>query len=565
MMNEIKTLKGGTFLNRYVIRLKLTARTPFHIGSGLQTEREGLVDDNKINKEHKKLKVNAVAVDGNGSAYIPGSTLRGALRDWLRHGNAGMTEKMAGVSADDIATSSDLERIFGTQHNEGKLEVWDAYCTSRVDEQDDNNGQMCFWNKKRMTYVAKSVAINPETGTAEDGKLYNYELVPAGAQFSATFSAQNLSPREAELICAVLNGFDHEENPIAIGAMTKLDFGRFKVEDFAIYRLDQNNMGDWRNKAQDNAEMRAGYDLLVDEAFDLEKINKAEFNKLKAATLPEPIDASIHREEWTLNLETPLVVRSGGRFVWKNADKKKTRNYRMEFNWMLTDKEGWHHVSDLYHSVEIKDRKIVPYYHIPSSSVRGALRAWTIEHLLKREHWDIEKYLKPLKASVLENKTDDQKRLDPILDLFGFAIEGTDKAVTKEYTKAGRLTINVHPFSTISVRPAVDGNNWDKHAANVFGPTNASRHIKPRNPLDRITQAAKEGGLHNNLEFSKDQKLILEIKILSLKDFDKQLLARWEKEINAGQILLGGLSGIGRGRVKVLERKETISKEAQNG
>jgi len=55
---------------------------------------------------------------------------------------------------------------------------------------------------------------------------------------------------------------------------------------------------------------------------------------------------------------------------------------------MLTDKEGWHHVSDLYHSVEIKDRKIVPYYHIPSSSVRGALRAWTIEHLLKREHWD---------------------------------------------------------------------------------------------------------------------------------------------------------------------------------
>jgi len=113
--------------------------------------------------------------------------LRGALRDWLRHGNAGMTEKMAGVSADDIATSSDLERIFGTQHNEGKLEVWDAYCTSRVDEQDDNNGQMCFWNKKRMTYVAKSVAINPETGTAEDGKLYNYELVPAGAQFSAIF------------------------------------------------------------------------------------------------------------------------------------------------------------------------------------------------------------------------------------------------------------------------------------------------------------------------------------------------------------------------------------------
>jgi len=119
---------------------------------------------------------------------------------------------------------------------------------------------------------------------------------------------------------------------------------------------------------------------------------------------------------------------------------------------------------------------------------------------------------------------------------------------------------------TISVRPAVDGNNWDKHAAKCIWPDKClAPHQTPQYPLDRITQAAKEGGLHNNLEFSKDQKLILEIKILSLKDFDKQLLARWEKEINAGQILLGGLSGIGRGRVKVLERKETISKEAQNG
>jgi len=197
MMNEIKTLKGGEFLNRYVIRFKLTALTPFHIGSGLQTEREGLVDDNKNSKEHKQLKINAVAVDGDGRAYIPGSTLRGALRDWLRQGNIGMTEELEkpparkkmdyqrnGKATDqekDAAiirfiteNASDLERIFGTQHNEGKLEVWDAYCTTSVDEQDDVNGQMCFWDKKRMTYVAKSVAINHETGTAEDGKLYNY-------------------------------------------------------------------------------------------------------------------------------------------------------------------------------------------------------------------------------------------------------------------------------------------------------------------------------------------------------------------------------------------------------
>ena len=110
-------------------------------------------------------------------------------------------------------------------------------------------------------------------------KNHNYELVPKGASFTATFSAQNLSPREAGLVCAVLNGFKHADNPIAIGAMTKLDFGRFEVGDFKIYRLDQCNKGDWRTKAQDEAEMRAGYDLLVDDAFDLEKINETEFEK----------------------------------------------------------------------------------------------------------------------------------------------------------------------------------------------------------------------------------------------------------------------------------------------
>jgi CRISPR/Cas system CSM-associated protein Csm3 (group 7 of RAMP superfamily) len=561
-----KALKGGTFLNRYVIRLALTALTPFHIGSGQQTERDGLVDEKKNNK---KLKVNAVVTDGNERAYIPGSTLRGALRDWLRQGNAGMTEKMDGDSADDIAKSSDLERIFGTQHNEGKLEVWDAYCTTSVDEQDDVNGQMCFWNKKRMTYVAKSVTINPETGTAEDGKLYNYELVPKGASFTVTFSAQNLGTREVELVCAVLNGFEHEDNPIAIGAMTKLDYGRFKIGDFEIYcynHMDEANKRKWREIAVDSKETRAGYDLLIDPAFDLKKINKADFDKLKASKLPEPKPVSILREEWTLKLETPLVVRSGGHFVWKNAASKKTRNYRMEFDWKETDKiikknGEWHHVSDLYHSVEIlwneKDNcyELKPYYHIPSSSVRGALRNWTIKHLLSREWWDIED---KLKEGSLNTKP---QYLDNILTLFGFAIDSAEKQITEAYTRSGRLIIEVAPFlydaeKPIEVapflydaeKPKVDG-EWNNAASNNYGPKNAQRHVKPQNPLDRITHAAKDSGLHHNLEFSKEQKLVIKIKIIKPNEFDKKLLGYWKDDVLSGMIRLGGLASVGRGRL----------------
>lgn len=599
MTDEIKQLKGGRFLSRYVIKAKLTALTPFHIGDGSMREPEGMVDEKKNNKQ---LKCNAVVTDGNGKAYIPGSSLRGALRDWLRQGYENMTENLYSEDAkkemakirdnkelkpeqkDDAIVSfikdnsSALERIFGTQLNEGKLEVWDAYCTSKINTDTDKNGQMCFWNKDRMTYVAKSVAIDPETGTAEDGKLYNYELVPAGATFDATFSAQNLSLEEAKLLLAVLKeGFKKEDNdnPITLGAMTKLDFGRFVIAEPEIYRLDKNTLDKWRDKATKTENKCAGYDLIVDKDFALS--NDA-LTELSTVVLPASKTIATHKETWTLNLETPLVVRSGGHFVWKNAEKKKTRNYWMEFNWMLTDKEGWHHVSDLYHSVEIKENQIVPYYHIPSSSVRGALRAWTIEHLLKREHWDIEKYLKPLTADALKNKTADLIRLEPILDLFGFAVEGTDKAITKEFTKAGRLKIIVDRFEATDEKPCVDG-DWASNGIKTFGPENAKRHVKPRNPLDRITHAAKDSGLHHNLEFSEGQKFKITFKIRKAKtseqheeakiseecDFDKKLLKKWREEINAGIIRIGGLTGIGRGRVSVQDQQSNTQKEAQNG
>lgn len=546
MTQQLRQLKGGKFSNRYVIRARLASQTPFHIGDGSTIPRKGMIDD----ETKKEFLINAVVTDGNNRAYIPGSTLRGALRDWLRQGNKGMTENMNGNSENDIKISSELERIFGTQHNEGKLEVWDAYFTTPVNTATDTNGQMCYWDNGRMTFVAKSVAINPATGTAEKGKLYNYELVPAGAEFAATFSAQNLSPEEVDILMAVLNGFNDETNPIVIGAMTKLDFGRFKIDISEIYCLD--DIGKWRELAKTDNRKRAGYDLIIDKQFDMNKNMPERFSKLCKAKLPDPVAANIHSETWNLNLETPLVIRSGGHFVWKNADKKKTRNYRMEFNWMQTEKTGdFHHVSDLYHSVEIQDKKIVPYYHIPSSSVRGVLRAWTIEHLLKRDYWDIEKHLKSLKEDDLKNKSDNLKKLEPILDLFGFAVEGTDKAVTKKFTKAGRLKIIVDRFTSTAEIPSVDG-DWVNN--NNFGPANARRHVKPRNPLDRITQAAKDSGLHHNLEFSEGQAFNVTFKIRNAKTeeqrkFDEMLLIKWREEINAGMIRVGGLTGIGRGRL----------------
>jgi hypothetical protein len=221
-------------------------------------------------------------------------------------------------------------------------------------------------------------------------------------------------------------------------------------------------------------------------------------------------------------------------------------------------------VGDLYHSLEIKGDKVAPYYHVPSSSVRGSLRAWTIEHLLPKDWWNIEDKLK--KSDFPNNNP---VYLDNILNLFGFAIEGAKKEISEKYTRSGRLTIRVGCFDFDQAMPSVDGADWNLSATNDFGPNNVARHIKPRNPLDRITHAAKEGGLHNFLEFSKGQKLHLTIEVRKSDKaeqdlFDQKLLKRWESEINSGVIRFGGLTGIGRGRAKVISRTITNQKKGGN-
>ena len=562
--------KGGKFINRYLIKTTLTALSSFHIGDGKTTTRKGMTD-----KEREKLKINAIVTDAHGKAYIPGSSLRGAMRDWLRQAYEAMSENLDDETAkekiNDIRNSlkeqkekdkellafiiekvSTLDRVFGTQYNEGKLEVWDAYCASEVVTPTKDDGLWCGWDKDRLTYVAKSVAINPETGTADDGKLYNYELVPSGAMFKAIFSAQNLSPEEAALLLAILNGFNHKNNPIVLGAMTKLDFGRFKIsEEFKIYRVDSTNLATWRNLAENEKNADAGYDSIARKEFELKK---EEREKLEVTALPVTKSLNKHAEELTFTLETPMVIRSGSSAGWKNAAKSKTRNYKMEFKWDATPQElenRYDRIGDLYHSLKIVGDQPTPYYHIPSSSIRGALRAWTIKRLLPQDWWDIEK---KLKEGAMTNLP---PYFDNILSLFGFAIEGADKKITRNYTKAGRLTIRVAPFENGQVVPAVDGNDWENPSVDNFGPANAARHVKPRNPLDRITHAAKEGGLHNFLEFSRGQELVFTIEIREPKEFDLTLLERWKVEINSGMIRFGGLTGIGRGRV-MLKKEEVI-------
>ncbi len=557
-------LKGGTFTNRYVFKAQLKASSPLHIGSGIMIERVGLVDE-----KNKPLQISGIVVDGGNKPYIPGSSLRGAMRDWLREvwgeadrendelnkaisplidaakkNNANSAE-IAGIIA---ANKKRMELLFGSAFAEGKLEVWEARCVSNVDT--PTNNLLSRWGKDRLTYVAKSVAINPETGTAEDKKLYNFELVPEGTCFNITLTAQNLSDDEVALILHALDGFEHPTLPLAIGAMTKRGFGRFSLDSLDVYRLVKNDIKTWKELcARDNL---AGYESICREEF---KIKNDEIAKLKELVKCSALASPPLKTEWIFNLETPLVVRSGSKFGWKNAAASKTRNYEMQFKW---GEQTLDEISDLYFSLKINGINVEPYYHIPSSSIRGTLREWTIKHLLPVDWWDIEKSLKQYAKIQKSDRPKLPKHLKNICCLFGFVVSTGDKSLDKEFTRVGRLTIDVLPFQENQTKPDVDG--LGENIGNIYGPANAKRHIKTRNPLDRITNAAKEGGLHSLLEFSKGQSFKVTLTIGNPEDFDKQLIGWWCNEINAGIIRFGGLCSIGRGRVTAQEVNDVKNK-----
>lgn len=272
---------------------------------------------------------------------------------------------------------------------------------------------------------------------------------------------------------------------------------------------------------------------------------------------------------WKLSCETPLVIRNGVKINYTSRNVAKTRNKDINISWTSKDpkKSDQHELAALHYGYEIENSKVVSYHFVPPSSVRGALRSWTINHLVqhefrsnmtppkikdnKNEKEDTEKYIKSMKNALANSETG-----YPFLaSLFGLAFD-TRGEVDFE-GNAGRLRLETEKFSTYSPRPiTINGNLRDGRV----GPLNAARQMTVRNPLDRITHASQEGGLHHFLEFSKGETFIIKLTILNPEESDLGLISYWVRELNAGFLRIGALSSIGRGRVSVQEQSYQLCK-----
>ncbi|MEW5985001.1 MAG: RAMP superfamily CRISPR-associated protein [Chloroflexota bacterium] len=263
---------------------------------------------------------------------------------------------------------------------------------------------------------------------------------------------------------------------------------------------------------------------------------------------------------WKLECVTPLAIRNGLSISYEEAIARKSRGRDLKFKWK--PKEGSdYEVAALHYGYEIANGQVSAYHFVPASSVRGALRSWTISHLVhpdfrskmtppeREDETRTQAYVDNMQAALAERRNGYQL----IASLFGLALD--TRGEEEQLANAGRLRLETEKFSEAKARPiAANG----IVAQGKAGPDNAHRQMVVRNPLDRITHASKEGGLHHFLEFCRGESFAVRISILNPQGSDLGLINLWVREMDDGLLRIGALSSIGRGRVRVVKQSYNL-------
>lgn len=175
-----------TQIDRIQIQYELTFRTPFHCGTGI---RAGLVD-------------RTVVRDNEDYLYIPGSTIKGVVREYceqlertFEELDPRLRERVASphdarMALYDLGTTiTMITRIFGSSMQPGQL-FFDDACQSKEDKRaydnESEDGKGRYIGSQIDLYT--QVRLNRPTRTAVRGALYTSEYGVKGLVFHGSIN-----------------------------------------------------------------------------------------------------------------------------------------------------------------------------------------------------------------------------------------------------------------------------------------------------------------------------------------------------------------------------------------
>ena len=247
--------------------------------------------------------------------------------------------------------------------------------------------------------------------------------------------------------------------------------------------------------------------------------------------------------DWELLCKTPLVIRNGYHIAYSDSAPIKTRYSNLQMKWRGKENSEFE-VAALHYGYEISGEQVCSYHFVPPSSLRGALRSWSIRRLV---HPDLHRALTPVSkedaVAVADHRSCIRKGLEQrntgcelIASLFGLA---ADESEVDAPSNAGRLQVETERFNGTGLRP-VDVSGASMKITN--GPENVRREMAVRNPLDHITHASLSGGLHHFLEVRRGETIKVHLRIINPLDCDLGLLGLWVRELNDGMLRIGALA-----------------------
>lgn len=218
---------------RFTGRLRLTSA--LHIGSGSETA--GGVDAGVVRRS-------------DGQPYIPGSSLKGVLRSHL--------ERLAQADGLEAVSSCGLYEPFGDRQCPTPTWIEEGKDSTRAEEADFEKlcytctlfGSPILAGKVRLpdldlkaheadpttfvqqTEVRNGVGINRDSGQAQPGVLYDFEVVPPDTVFGFDLMVDSPDKNELGLLCAGLQDLCHGRLPI--GGKTTRGLGHCVLEQLTV-------------------------------------------------------------------------------------------------------------------------------------------------------------------------------------------------------------------------------------------------------------------------------------------------------------------------------------------
>ncbi len=313
---------NSSLKNRWWISAELVTVGNLRIGSGDSVEKDCRVPTNPAKTEFAK--VAAVATDHQGKPWLPGASLRGALRAWL--------EK-------HFPADSRITTLFGPPA--GKADEGDAGCLAVFGAgfKDDNAVSTTtkasdYWSAARASTIETGVAIDRVFGVASDRKLYYREVVPEGVRFRLEMEVHGGDLNDLALLRAALDALGQGQIPL--GADGQDGKGEVRLQALEIRLATPATQEAWI------ADHLAGKHTSLHECASLQSLAGA---KRPSATPPATLDITLH-------FDSLFCVNDPGRVVKKNDHKGRAKS------------------EDFMPRLDAHGRPL-----LPASSFRGVLRS----------------------------------------------------------------------------------------------------------------------------------------------------------------------------------------------